>query len=119
MKQDKIVEYQEGLEPDVRSRSLRLLALDGGGIRGLCMAIMLVRIERETRSKRILDYFDWIAGTSTGAIFALSLAEGYSTLDCLRFYLRLKDEVFIGTRPHDPKPLESFLKGLHVFLKNV
>lgn len=110
MKQDKSVEYQEDQEPEVRQKSLRLLSLDGGGIRGLCMTIMLMRIERETKSKRIVDYFDWIAGTSTGSIFALSLLEGYSTAECLQFYLRLKDDVFIGNRPHDTAPLEAFLK---------
>jgi patatin-like phospholipase/acyl hydrolase len=62
---------------------------------------MLMRIERQTKSKRIIDYFDWICGTSTGAILALSLVEGYTIDECLRFYLRLKDEVFVGTRPHD------------------
>ncbi|KAI6191395.1 Phospholipase A(2) [Aphelenchoides bicaudatus] len=109
-KQEKAVDYQEALEPEVRSKTIRLLSLDGGGIRGLCIGLMLLRIEKETRSKKIFDYFDWIAGTSTGAIFALSLAEGFSVLDCMRFYLRLKDEVFPGTRPHDPTPLENFLK---------
>lgn len=121
-KQNKTVKYQESLDYNVRGKSLRLLALDGGGIRGLSLALLLLRIERETQSKNIVDYFDWIAGTSTGifkkildcskksnvkqptilgAILALSLAEGYPTIDCLRFYLRLKDEVFVGNRPHD------------------
>jgi calcium-independent phospholipase A2 len=117
MKQEKTVEYQEMLNSEIRSKSMRLLSLDGGGIRGLCMAILLLRIERETPSKRILDYFDWIAGTSTGAIMALFLVEGYTTMDCLRFYLRMKDGVFIGRRPHDPKPLEDFLKGLLLLLE--
>lgn len=74
------------------------------------MIIILQRIERETKSKKIAEYFDWIAGTSTGAILACSLAEGYSTSDCLSFYIRLKDDVFVGNRPHDHKPLEEFLK---------
>lgn len=62
---------------------------------------MLMRIERQTKSKRIIDYFDWVCGTSTGAIFALSLVEDYTIDQCLRFYLRLKDDVFVGKRPHD------------------
>jgi patatin-like phospholipase/acyl hydrolase len=65
-KQNKTVKYQESLDYNVRGKSLRLLALDGGGIRGLSLALLLLRIERETQSKNIVDYFDWIAGTSTG-----------------------------------------------------
>uniref|UniRef100_A0A914IDK6 PNPLA domain-containing protein n=1 Tax=Globodera rostochiensis TaxID=31243 RepID=A0A914IDK6_GLORO len=38
--------------------------------------------------------FDWIAGTSTGAIVALALADKTAYLECLRLYLRLKDEIF-------------------------
>uniref|UniRef100_A0A914ICP8 PNPLA domain-containing protein n=1 Tax=Globodera rostochiensis TaxID=31243 RepID=A0A914ICP8_GLORO len=38
--------------------------------------------------------FDWIAGTSTGAIVALALADKTAHLECLRLYLSLKDEIF-------------------------
>lgn len=42
----------------------------------------------------ILTYFDWIAGTSTGAILALALADETPLVECLRLYLRFKDDVF-------------------------
>jgi patatin-like phospholipase/acyl hydrolase len=44
----------------------------------------------------VLKYFDWIAGTSTGAILALLLATQTPLIDCLRLYLRFKDDVFVG-----------------------
>lgn len=54
----------------------RILSLDGGGIRGILPATILCYLEAELRrqsgnkSARISDYFDLIAGTSTGGILA-------------------------------------------------
>jgi uncharacterized protein len=53
-------------------RPLRVLALDGGGIRGVIPASVLTEIERRC-GKRIGEMFDLIAGTSTGGILALGL----------------------------------------------
>lgn len=53
-------------------RPLCVLALDGGGIRGVIPAMVLAEIERRC-NKRIADLFDLIAGTSTGGILALGL----------------------------------------------
>ncbi len=62
----------------------RLLALDGGGIRGLITLEILGEIERVLRLKLggregfvLADYFDYIAGTSTGAIIATALSLGW------------------------------------------
>src|SRR4249919_3567713 len=54
------------------TRPLRVLALDGGGIRGVIPATLLAEIEKRT-GKRIAETFDLIAGTSTGGILALGL----------------------------------------------
>jgi patatin-like phospholipase/acyl hydrolase len=51
---------------------MRVLAIDGGGIRGLIPALVLAEIERRT-SRRIADLVDLVAGTSTGAILACAL----------------------------------------------
>ena len=53
-------------------RPLRVLTLDGGGIRGVIPATVLAEIEQRT-GKRIAEMFDLIAGTSTGGILALAL----------------------------------------------
>jgi uncharacterized protein len=56
----------------VSSRPVRILSIDGGGIRGIIPATVLARIEQQT-GRPIADLFDLIAGTSTGGILALAL----------------------------------------------
>jgi patatin-like phospholipase/acyl hydrolase len=51
---------------------VRVLAIDGGGIRGLIPALVLAEIERRTQ-RPIARLFDLVAGTSTGAILACAL----------------------------------------------
>jgi patatin-like phospholipase/acyl hydrolase len=51
----------------------RILAMDGGGIRGILPARVLTEIERRT-SRSIADTFNLLAGTSTGGLLALGLA---------------------------------------------
>jgi uncharacterized protein len=48
---------------------VRVLAIDGGGIRGLIPALVLAEIE-ERSGRRVFELFDLIAGTSTGGIIA-------------------------------------------------
>lgn len=50
----------------------RILFLDSGAIRGLLEIEMLCQIEHYT-GRRIIELFDWIVGTSTGAIIAMAL----------------------------------------------
>jgi patatin-like phospholipase/acyl hydrolase len=56
---------------------LRILSIDGGGIRGLVPALVLEELERRLRAKGktkpLHAYFDLIAGTSTGGILAAGL----------------------------------------------
>ena len=51
---------------------MRILSIDGGGIRGLIPAVVLAEIEHLT-GRRIAELFDLIAGTSTGGILACAL----------------------------------------------
>jgi patatin-like phospholipase/acyl hydrolase len=48
----------------------RVLAIDGGGIRGIIPALILVAIEDQTK-RSISDLFDMVAGTSTGGIICV------------------------------------------------
>ena len=51
---------------------MRILAIDGGGIRGLIPAVVLAEVERRS-GRRTAELFDLIAGTSTGGILACGL----------------------------------------------
>ena len=53
-------------------KSVKILSLDGGGIRGLIQLIVLMELERITK-KPIFELFDLIVGTSIGGIIALGL----------------------------------------------
>lgn len=70
----------------------KLLALDGGGIRGAMTIEVLASIEDMLRRHYdrpglvLADYFDYIGGTSTGAILAASLSLGMSMADLRDFY---------------------------------
>ncbi|SEE10981.1 Patatin-like phospholipase [Rhizobiales bacterium GAS191] len=77
----------------------RILALDGGGVRGAMTIAFLERLEElvaeiEGRKVRLCDWFDLIGGTSTGAIIATGLALGYSAAQMRVFYEKLAPRVF-------------------------
>jgi uncharacterized protein len=80
--------------------SFKVLALDGGGIRGIIPALLLAALEDQTR-RPICESFDLIAGTSTGGIIALGLtkpdANGHvekSATDIARLYEDEDDTIF-------------------------
>ena len=57
----------------------RILCLDGGGLKGLILIEVLIRIEQLT-GRKIIELFDWIVGTSTGGVIALGLVYGESNV---------------------------------------
>ena len=87
---------------------IRILSIDGGGIRGIIPAMILAEIERRTH-RRIADLFHLIAGTSTGGILALGLTvpdmdnergrngrrtPKYRALDLVKLYERDGEAIF-------------------------
>ena len=82
----------------------KLLALDGGGIRGIITLEILAKLEKDLRSAlgqneqfRLCQYFDYIAGTSTGAIIAAGLSLGMSVQELLNFYTNKGKDMFDKT----------------------
>ena len=65
-------------------RQRRILAIDGGGIKGVFPASFLATVE-DSIGNNVADYFDLIVGTSTGGIIALGLGLGLSAKEILRF----------------------------------
>ncbi len=58
----------------------KILAIDGGGIRGIIPALVLAEIEKRTQ-KQIFSLFDLISGTSSGGILALGLTKPRLSLE--------------------------------------
>ena len=76
----------------------KMLALDGGGIRGVLTLQILKAIESQLGVARLSDYFDYIAGTSTGAIIATGLAIGKTVDELIDFYRSTGTAMFEKTR---------------------
>ena len=84
-----------------QERPHRMLALDGGGIRGLITLGILSQIEeliQQKTGKKLFEYFDYMAGTSTGAIIAAGLSVGMTTPELVDFYQSCGDEMFEPSR---------------------
>jgi len=107
----------------------RILALDGGGIRGVFTLEILLRMQTLLREHYgapemvLADHFDLFAGTSTGAIIATSLCWGMSVEAILDLYVKYGRTMFTPVswaRPfkrlliarYEAKPLSEFLQRL-------
>lgn len=78
--------------------SFRILSLDGGGIRGVITARILQQVEQEIinqgKGESLKDYFDLIAGTSTGSILAAGIILGKKSDELINLYLHQGKEIF-------------------------
>jgi patatin-like phospholipase/acyl hydrolase len=78
----------------------KILACDGGGILGIMSVEILAKLESELRSRLgnndlvMADYFDFVCGTSTGAIIAACISTGMSMDEIRRFYVDSGEEMF-------------------------
>lgn len=73
----------------------RILAIDGGGLKGIFAASFLATVE-DAVGESAAGYFDLIAGTSSGGILALGLGLGLSPHDLVAFYQREGPVIFAG-----------------------
>lgn len=92
------------LAPVPHEDAVRVLAIDGGGVRGIIPTIFLRELEART-GKRTIELFDFVSGTSTGAIIALGLSvpgnggrPKWSADDAVRFYEEQGPRIFRRTR---------------------
>ncbi|KAK9861855.1 hypothetical protein WJX84_002096 [Apatococcus fuscideae] len=80
--------------PSTNGRGIRILSMDGGGMKGIAIIRLLRQLEERT-GRRIHELFDLICGTSTGGILAVALALRHFTLDeCEQIYRTLGQRVF-------------------------
>ncbi|KAJ4813221.1 Patatin [Rhynchospora pubera] len=85
----------------VGRRGIRILSMDGGGMKGLATVQILKQIEEGT-GKKIHEMFDLICGTSTGGMLAIALGIKLMTLvQCEEIYKNLGKLVFAEPIPKD------------------
>jgi patatin-like phospholipase/acyl hydrolase len=120
------------------NKPVRILSIDGGGIRGILPAGFLSVLEERLQAKAgnseltIADFFDFIAGTSTGGVLTCiyltpdeknPLKPRYSARDALNLYMRYGFAAFSKQNPgsfhkYYPEELENslqlFFKDLHL-----
>lgn len=90
-------------QPWPKDRPFKILSLDGGGIRGIYTAELLHQCEAAFgQGIGIENYFDMIAGTSTGGIIALGLGLRIPMSDIMAFY---RDD---GRKIFPPLPVHKF-----------
>ncbi|PNS20536.1 hypothetical protein CAC42_5986 [Sphaceloma murrayae] len=91
--------------------NLRLLSLDGGGVRGLASLFVLKQLLSHVPSPtpvKPCDFFDMICGTSTGGLIAIMLGRlGMSVDECILAFTSLMDRVFVPSRNRLPVELHS------------
>jgi uncharacterized protein len=115
----------EGTRPDLRpqlpwgSADMRILSIDGGGIRGILPATILSLCEdRFCDGRPAGEFFDYIAGTSTGGIIALGLSIGISAKDILAIYMEHGAEIFPPRAQYRNKVMRRIQSASH-FLRNL
>lgn len=74
-------------------QTVQILALDGGGLKGLFSAAVIESLE-EQLGHPITRHFDIITGTSTGGLIALGLGLGKSGEDIVKFYKEDGPKIF-------------------------
>ncbi|HOH85058.1 MAG TPA: patatin-like phospholipase family protein, partial [Bacteroidales bacterium] len=122
------------------AKKIRILSIDGGGIKGILPGIILEYIENQLRKqegddRRLSDYFDLIAGTSTGGILtSIYLTPGehsrpkYTASEAVDLYIKKGHEIFdidfwhriqsLGGLTEEKFPVANLEKNLKTYLGN-
>ncbi|KAM0853314.1 hypothetical protein ACQ4PT_051157 [Festuca glaucescens] len=110
--------------PPSQGKLITVLSIDGGGIRGLIPSTILASLEAKLQEldgpdARIADYFDVIAGTSTGALVTSMLAAPgenkrplFAAKDINKFYLDNGPKIFPQARSGFLAPVTSLVGSL-------
>ncbi|KAK4393313.1 Patatin-like protein 1 [Sesamum angolense] len=113
--------YSSGLQnqPPNKGNLIAILSIDGGGVRGIIPAVLLAYLESQLQELdgddvRIADYFDVIAGTSTGGLVTTMLTAPdtnnrplYAAKDIVPFIWSIRLKFFLS------QGLIRMMKGFH------
>ncbi len=116
-------------------KKVRILSIDGGGIRGIIPATIINYIEKQLQLKtnnpnaRIADFFDLIAGTSTGGILtciylapeksSVNASARFTAQEALDFYIKEGYSIFNASKIGDWKRLWGLLNATEFSAKNI
>ncbi|KAJ9696721.1 hypothetical protein PVL29_008772 [Vitis rotundifolia] len=107
---------KQGSSPRTNRKVITILSIDGGGVRGIIPAVILTALEAQLQrldgpDARIADYFDLIAGTSTGSIVTAFLTTPYP--------LPNASNGSTTNRPREAKDIQNFYieHGPKIFAK--
>ncbi|MEH2053752.1 patatin-like phospholipase family protein [Nostoc sp.] len=96
--------------------SFRILTLDGGGVRGIVAARILQQVEQEIRNQGkgefLHEYFDLIAGTSTGSILTGGIAVGKTSDELIQLYKDRGKDIFPPDRKERYKNFPSIIRSI-------
>ena len=102
------------------SNPVKILSIDGGGIRGIIPAIILAEIEERTQ-KSISELFQLISGTSTGGMLALSLVKPdengkpeYSAQKTVKLYETEGEKIFSRSVSHRIRGMGGLMEGKYL-----
>lgn len=98
------------------AKSVKVLSIDGGGVYGIVSAMLLHEIEIRT-GKRIVELFDFVAGTSTGGIITLGLTKPdetgkkpqYTAEDLVTLYETQSSRIFSRSFLHSVRALNNLI----------
>eukprot|EP00261_Vitis_vinifera_P035266 XP_019076509.1 PREDICTED: patatin-like protein 2 [Vitis vinifera] len=116
----------QGSSPRTNGKVITILSIDGGGVRGIIPAVILYSLEAELQridgpNARIADYFDVIAGTSTGSIVTALLTTPYTPPNPPANASKTNPppNASITNRPREAKEIPEFYKkhGPAIFQK--
>ena len=124
----KLANGPKGITIESNKKTIRILSIDGGGVRGIIPAQILTRLE-DKLGKPIATHFDFMAGTSTGGLITLGLnvpessadkSPKYKALELVNLYEQRGKEIFpkksfgvlagIFAPKYDSAPLQEVLK---------
>uniref|UniRef100_UPI00190FA77C patatin-like phospholipase family protein n=1 Tax=Raoultella sp. 18093 TaxID=2681425 RepID=UPI00190FA77C len=103
-------------------KPFQILALSGGGFRGLYTAKVIADVEKEIEAP-LASRFDLITGTSIGGILALALALEIPAQDIVDLFVDHGEEIFdkrwslfgFWRSPYSPEPLKKLLSNSKLF----
>ncbi|KAL6656154.1 hypothetical protein ACP70R_006980 [Stipagrostis hirtigluma subsp. patula] len=114
------MEIEKHIQPPTYGNLVTILSIDGGGIRGIIPAVILTFLESELQKldgeeARLADYFDVIAGTSTGGLVTSMLAAPnkrnrplFAAKDIQAFYMNHAPRIF-------PQQRGAFGRTMRIF----